>query len=37
MGLSATPSIFYKDEDGNVQQQQGAPRPGALAKMMGPK
>jgi len=37
MGLSATPSIFYKDEDGNVQQQQGAPRPEALAKMMGPK
>lgn len=37
MGLSATPSIFYKDEDGNVQQQQGAPRPDALAKIMGPK
>jgi thiol:disulfide interchange protein DsbG len=37
MGLSATPSIFYKDENGNVQQQQGAPRPEVLAKMMGPK
>jgi thiol:disulfide interchange protein DsbG len=37
MGLSATPSIFYKDENGNVQQQQGAPRPDVLAKMMGPK
>ncbi|HEY0288174.1 MAG TPA: thiol:disulfide interchange protein DsbG [Pseudomonas sp.] len=37
MGLSATPSIFYKDDDGNIQQQQGAPRPEALAKMMGAK
>lgn len=37
MGLSATPSIFYKDENGHVQQQQGAPRPEVLAKMMGPK
>ena len=37
MGLSATPSIFYKDKDGNLQQQQGAPRPEVLAKMMGPK
>jgi thiol:disulfide interchange protein DsbG len=37
MGLSATPAIFYRDEAGNVQQQQGAPRPQVLAKMMGPK
>lgn len=37
LGLSATPSIFYKDENGHLQQQQGAPRPDALAKMMGPK
>lgn len=37
MGLSATPSIFYKDENGQLQQQQGAPRPEVLAKMMGPK
>ncbi|MFK3974804.1 thiol:disulfide interchange protein DsbG [Pseudomonas sp. NPDC087358] len=37
MGLSATPSIFYKDENGNLQQQQGAPSPQVLAKMMGPK
>nr|WP_296255535.1 MULTISPECIES: thiol:disulfide interchange protein DsbG [unclassified Pseudomonas] len=37
MGLSATPAIFYKDENGHVQQQQGAPRPEVLAKMMGPK
>ncbi|MDH0748203.1 thiol:disulfide interchange protein DsbG [Pseudomonas sp. GD03842] len=37
MGLSATPSIFYKDVNGHVKQQQGAPRPDVLAKMMGPK
>ena len=37
MGLSATPSIFYKDTNGHLQQQQGAPRPDVLAKMMGPK
>lgn len=37
MGLSATPSIFYKDANGHLQQQQGAPRPEVLAKMMGPK
>ncbi len=37
MGLSATPSIFYKDENGHLQQQQGAPAPEVLAKMMGPK
>jgi thiol:disulfide interchange protein DsbG len=37
MGLSATPSIFYKDANGHLQQQQGAPRPDVLAKMMGPK
>ncbi|SEJ02243.1 thiol:disulfide interchange protein DsbG [Pseudomonas sp. NFR16] len=37
MGLSATPSIFYKDESGHLQQQQGAPRPDVLAKIMGPK
>lgn len=37
MGLSATPAIFYKDEQGHLQQQQGAPQPEALAKMMGPK
>ncbi|MFJ5296975.1 thiol:disulfide interchange protein DsbG [Pseudomonas sp. NPDC088368] len=37
LGLSATPSIFYKDAAGHLQQQQGAPRPEVLAKMMGPK
>ncbi len=37
MGLSATPSIFYKDERGQLHQQQGAPRPEVLTKIMGPK
>jgi thiol:disulfide interchange protein DsbG len=37
MGLAATPSIFYRDEKGHLQQQQGAPQPELLAKMMGPK
>jgi thiol:disulfide interchange protein DsbG len=37
MGLSATPSIFYMDDKGHLQQQQGAPQPEVLAKMMGPK
>ncbi|MFJ3481827.1 thiol:disulfide interchange protein DsbG [Pseudomonas sp. NPDC090202] len=37
MGLSSTPSIFYKDANGHLQQQQGAPRADILAKMMGPK
>ena len=37
MGLSATPAIFYKDANGHLQQQQGAPRPETLTKIMGPK
>nr|WP_133750171.1 thiol:disulfide interchange protein DsbG [Pseudomonas sp. LP_7_YM] len=37
MGLSSTPAIFYKDENGHLQQQQGAPRPDVLAKIMGPR
>lgn len=37
LGLSATPAIFYKDAQGHLQQQQGAPRPETLAKMMGPE
>src|SRR5471032_1058478 len=37
LGLSATPSIFYMDDKGHLQQQQGAPQPDVLAKMMGPK
>lgn len=37
MGGQATPAIFYLDEKGRLQQQQGAPRPDALQKIMGPK
>lgn len=37
LGGQATPAIFYLDEQGRLQQQQGAPRPDALAKIMGPK
>lgn len=37
MGLSSTPAIFYKDENGHLQQQQGAPRPDVLSKIMGPR
>ena len=35
--LSATPAIFYLDDKGGLQQQQGAPSPDKLAKIMGPK
>ncbi|WP_455884836.1 thiol:disulfide interchange protein DsbG [Pseudomonas spelaei] len=35
--LSATPAIFYLDDKGGLQQQQGAPSPGKLATIMGPK
>ncbi len=35
MGLQATPAIFYQDEQGNLQSQQGAPRPEALEKILG--
>src|SRR5450830_2137861 len=35
--LSATPSIFYLDENGDLQQQQGAPSPDKLVKILGPK
>lgn len=35
--LSATPAIFYLDEKGDLQQQQGAPSPDKLVKMLGPK
>lgn len=37
MGLSATPSIFYLDDGGQMQQVQGAPQGKALAEMLGPK
>jgi len=35
--LSATPAIFYLDEKGDLQQQQGAPSPDKLVRMLGPK
>ncbi|NWE25593.1 thiol:disulfide interchange protein DsbG [Pseudomonas gingeri] len=35
--LSATPSIFYLDDNGDLQQQQGAPSADKLVKILGPK
>jgi thiol:disulfide interchange protein DsbG len=35
--LSATPAIFYMDSKGELQQQQGAPSPDKLVKILGPK
>ncbi|AMB85733.1 dihydroneopterin aldolase [Pseudomonas agarici] len=35
--LSATPSIFYLDDNGDLQQQQGAPSADKLVHMLGPK
>ncbi|MFB4393661.1 MULTISPECIES: thiol:disulfide interchange protein DsbG [unclassified Pseudomonas] len=35
MGLGATPAIFYLDEQGQLQSQQGAPRPEMLGKILG--
>jgi thiol:disulfide interchange protein DsbG len=35
--LAATPAIFYMDEKGQLQQQQGAPSPDKLLKILGPK
>ncbi|PCR95283.1 thiol:disulfide interchange protein DsbG [Pseudomonas fluorescens] len=35
--LQATPAIFYMDDKGELQQQQGAPTPDKLAKILGPK
>ncbi len=37
LDVSATPAIFYLDEQGNLQQQQGAPSPDKLVKILGPK
>lgn len=37
LGLSATPSIFYRDTQGQLQQQQGAPQTAQLEKILGPK
>ncbi|MDD1014590.1 thiol:disulfide interchange protein DsbG [Pseudomonas rubra] len=35
LGLSATPAIFYLDEQLQLQTQQGAPRPELLGKILG--
>ncbi|MNH30258.1 Thiol:disulfide interchange protein DsbG precursor [compost metagenome] len=35
LGLSATPAIFYLDDQQQLQTQQGAPRPELLGKILG--
>ena len=35
LGAQATPAIFYLDDNGRLQQHQGAPRPDALEEIMG--
>lgn len=35
LGLSATPSTYYRDGNGNIQMKQGAPRPGEMEAIMG--
>ncbi|CAM4054540.1 Thiol:disulfide interchange protein DsbG [Pseudomonas reidholzensis] len=35
LGLAATPAIFYLDEQGRLQNQQGAPQPEMLGKILG--
>jgi len=37
LGLSATPSTYYRDSAGNVKMKQGAPRPGEMESIMGSK
>ena len=37
LDVAATPAIFYLDEKGDLQQQQGAPSPDKLVKILGPK
>lgn len=37
LGAQATPAIFFQDDQGRMQQQQGAPRPDRLAEIMGPR
>ena len=37
LNVAATPAIFYLDEKGDLQQQQGAPSPDKLVKILGPK
>lgn len=36
LGAQATPAIFYQDDKGRLQQQQGAPSPDQLKQIMGP-
>jgi thiol:disulfide interchange protein DsbG len=35
LGLSATPSTYYKDENGQIQMQQGLPLPEDMRAVMG--
>lgn len=35
LGLTATPSTYYKDDNGAIQMKQGAPRPGEMEAIMG--
>lgn len=37
LGSSATPTIFYKDESGNLEKLEGAPMPEMLPKILGPR
>ncbi|PHQ25060.1 thiol:disulfide interchange protein DsbG [Marinobacter guineae] len=37
LGLQATPSTLYRDENGSVTMVQGLPNPQALKRMMGPR
>jgi len=37
LGASATPTIFYKDDGGNLQKIQGAPSAETLTKILGPR
>ena len=37
LGAEATPAIFFRDAEGRLQQQQGAPQPAMLEAILGPK
>lgn len=37
LGAEATPAIFFRDAEGRLQQQQGAPQPQMLEAILGPK
>ncbi|MDA8129595.1 MAG: thiol:disulfide interchange protein DsbG [Betaproteobacteria bacterium] len=37
LGLSATPTVFYKDASGKVRKIQGAPSTGLLTEVLGPR